>query len=239
MGADKNCAEARAFRAMLDRVRTATGAQTLPEIADLFHIRISSLDNARDDAERSGHYWRIALPRWSIQLYLGRGINPLWVTKGEGPMHLWLNRHDEKAAPATRRPRNNTPPQERPLLVPVCGPAPEDFAEGASPVGWIALSKAHIRPGVKVLRCDSDDFAPVVRQGAHVGIDTNRTCPTSGNVFALRLSAGNSTLRRIFHDEDRNRFLLRTPRSESPEEISPEDLAAGMLGRVVWVLQAL
>lgn len=59
---------------------------------------------------------------------------------------------------------------------------------------------------------ESDSFSPLVRRGAYVGVDTSRTHPISGEVYAVYM----------------------------PHEgvaLLPQDCPGRILGRVSWVLQ--
>lgn len=78
--------------------------------------------------------------------------------------------------------------------------------------GKIALPQSYVNAQTLVFHIESDSFSPLVRRGAYVGVDTSRTHPISGEVYAVYM----------------------------PHEgvaLLPQDCPGRILGRVSWVLQ--
>ena len=104
--------------------------------------------------------------------------------------------------------------------------------------GKIALPQAYVNAQTLVFRIESDSFAPLIRRGAHVGVDTSRTHPISGEIYAVFMPHEGVALKRLFLDGDQDRFILRTEQPAHPGvALLPPDCPERMLGRVSWVLQ--
>lgn len=89
-----------------------------------------------------------------------------------------------------------------------------------------------------VFHIESDSFSPLVRRGAYVGVDTSRTHPISGEVYAVYMPHEGVALKRLFLDGDHDRFILRTEQPAHPGvALLPQDCPGRILGRVSWVLQ--
>lgn len=74
--------------------------------------------------------------------------------------------------------------------------------------------------------------------GAYVGVDTSRTHPISGEVYAVYMPHEGVALKRLFLDGDHDRFILRTEQPAHPGvALLPQDCPGRILGRVSWVLQ--
>ena len=69
-------------------------------------------------------------------------------------------------------------------------------------------------------------------------VDTSRTHPISGEVYAVYMPHEGVALKRLFLDGDHDRFILRTEQPAHPGvALLPQDCPGRILGRVSWVLQ--
>lgn len=69
-------------------------------------------------------------------------------------------------------------------------------------------------------------------------MDTSRTHPISGEVYAVYMPHEGVALKRLFLDGDHDRFILRTEQPAHPGvALLPQDCPGRILGRVSWVLQ--
>ena len=102
----------------------------------------------------------------------------------------------------------------------------------------IALPQSYVNAQTLVFHIESDSFSPLVRRGAYVGVDTSRTHPISGEVYAVYMPHEGVALKRLFLDGDHDRFILRTEQPAHPGvALLPQDCPGRILGRVSWVLQ--
>ena len=204
------------FQEVYDRIRCATNARTQTELAAVLEIRQSSIS----DAKR-----RNSIPSdWYMKLFEKFGLNPDWIKSGTGPMFLKIDQ----------------------VYTPVEGP-PEGFHEEpahyADPNAISTLTKVYstqcaYEEGHPAPDIESDSFSPLVRRGAYVGVDTSRTHPISGEVYAVYMPHEGVALKRLFLDGDHDRFILRTEQPAHPGvALLPQDCPGRILGRVSWVLQ--
>lgn len=82
--------------------------------------------------------------------------------------------------------------------------------------GKIALPQSYVNAQTLVFHIESDSFSPLVRRGAYVGVDTSRTHPISGEVYAVYMPHEGVALKRLFLDGDHDRFILRTEQPPIP-----------------------
>ena len=226
------------FQEVYDRIRCATNARTQTELAAVLEIRQSSIS----DAKR-----RNSIPSdWYMKLFEKFGLNPDWIKSGTGPMFLKI---DQVYTPVEgppegfhEEPAHYADPNAISSLVKVYSterayeegqPAPELQTSGK-----IALPQAYVNAQTLVFRIESDSFAPLIRRGAHVGVDTSRTHPISGEIYAVFMPHEGVALKRLFLDGDQDRFILRTEQPAHPGvALLPQDCPERILGRVSWVLQ--
>ena len=112
-------------------------------------------------------------------------------------------------------------------------PAPELQTSGK-----IALPQSYVNAQTLVFLIESDSFSPLIRRGAYVGVDTTRTHPISGEIYAVFMPHEGVALKRLFLDGDQERFILRTEQPSHPGvALLPQDCQERILGRLSWVLQ--
>lgn len=71
-----------------------------------------------------------------------------------------------------------------------------------------------------------------------MGVDTTRTHPISGEIYAVFMPHEGVALKRLFLDGDQERFILRTEQPSHPGvALLPQDCQERILGRLSWVLQ--
>lgn len=220
------------YSATIARIKKVTGTRTQVELASLLGIKQSSIS----DAKRRN----VIPPEWRMKLFEKLGVNPTWILTGKGP--AYLRTEEGYVARDTRTPPDPaflSVPDARPRNMPVFGMG-LDMSGRPERVGNISLASSYARPGIFIVRCDVQVFAPTVLHGAYVGIDEKDKRPISGDMFAIRDRFGHIMFRRIYYDGNRIRFLLRSEDPACPEmELRPEDLAKDLVGKVAWVLQSL
>lgn len=223
------------YEEVMQRIKTVTNAKTQMELAALFGIRQSSISEAKR---------RNSIPSdWYMKLFEKLGVNPDWVKKGVGPVYL-----RSEAGYGAYESKKEAEDSEgngliRNILVPVYGTRYIDdqtLPPTLVPAGKITLPLAYAKLGVIVLHIEGDTFAPTIRKGAYVGIDTNAVHPVSGEIFAVLMPYEGVTLKRIFFDGVQVRFLLRVENPAYPEQVlTPEECKKRLFGRLNWILQAL
>lgn len=224
------------FQEVYDRIRSATNARTQTELAAVLEIRQSSIS----DAKR-----RNSIPSdWYMKLFEKFGLNPDWLKSGTGPMFLRVdnvytpagNALHEEAAPYGADPKAVS------MLVDVYStqcPYEEGHPLPAlATLGRIALPQTYAGAGIRVFLMESDAFAPLIRRGAYAGVDTSRTHPISGEIYAIYVPHEGVALKRLFFDSEQDRFLLRTEQAGYPGGVLlPQECADRIIGRLDWVLQ--
>lgn len=228
------------FQEVYNRIRCATNARTQTELAAVLEIRQSSIS----DAKR-----RNSVPAdWYLKLFEKFGLNPDWLKSGVGPMIL---RSDQGYVPMdvppgglSEDPAHYADPAAISALTTVYT-THSPYEEGSqapalTSIGKIALPQSHINSHTLVFQIESDAFAPLVRRGAYVGVDSSCTYPISGEVYAVFMPHEGVALKRLFLDGDRNRFLLRSEQPDYPDAVlAAEDCEERIVGRVSWVLQQI
>lgn len=226
------------FQEVYDRIRCATNARTRTELAAVLEIRQSSIS----DAKR-----RNSIPSdWYMKLFEKFGLNPDWIKNGTGPMFL---RIDQIYTPVEglpdgfhEQPAHYADPTAISSLAKVY--STQCAYEEGQPLpelrvtGKISLPQSYVNPDVLVFLIESDSFAPLIRRGAYVGVDTSRTHPISGEVYAVYMPHEGVALKRLFLDGDM--FILKTEQPGHPGiELQPKDCPERIIGRVAWVLQSM
>jgi phage repressor protein C with HTH and peptisase S24 domain len=229
------------FEETLERIKSATGVRTQVELAELLGLRQSSIS----DAKRRNSI----PPEWYLRLFHQFGLNPDWLSDGIDPKFLkpGLSRDD------TDSPRRlveggggygEASPQSRIVYVSGMGGAQQGSDEAGAwlpeHIGQLAIPETFHSDGLLVVRMEGGGMEPIIRNGAYVGVDPGRRSPISGDIFAVRLPVEGLVLKRLFIDQSGGRIVLRSEASGYPEQGLP--LPQGreqIVGRVVWVLQAL
>ncbi|QLA16622.1 LexA family transcriptional regulator [Desulfolutivibrio sulfoxidireducens] len=221
------------FEDAFERIKKSTGLRTQVEVAKLLDIRQSSIS----DAKR-----RKSIPDgWLIKLYQLYGLNPNWVLDGEQPQFLGerkgggLTVMESSEGYGARKPKHHT--------VPVCAMTLPEGAEGGwveTPVESITIADRFHRPSLLVVRMDEEHMEPLIRRGAFVGIDKDRKTIRSGGIYALDLPVEGLVIKRLSYDAENAKILLRSENTGfEDQQISAEEGASRVVGRVVWVLQEL
>lgn len=226
------------FQETYERICEITGVRTQVELANLLAIRQSSIS----DAKR-----RNSIPAdWYMKLFEQFGISPNWLKYGTGPRYL--NRPPAAGTPAAGDVVNEAgatfgDPLVRSVVTTVHGMScPAEGADLANlPVeGRIALPFGYAGKNILVFHVASGAFAPTVRKGAYIGIDTTQCHPVSGELYAMRMSYEGVALKRLYLDMDKGGFILRADSQGYPENfLTAAQCRERLLGKVVWVLQTL
>lgn len=226
------------FQEVYDRIRCATNARTQTELAAVLEIRQSSIS----DAKR----------RNSIPFRLVHET----VRKVRAQPRLDQERHrpdvpeDRSGIHAGRRPPEGfheepahyADPNAISTLTKVystqCAYEEGHPAPDLQTSGKIALPQSYVNAQTLVFHIESDSFSPLVRRGAYVGVDTSRTHPISGEVYAVYMPHEGVALKRLFLDGDHGPFHPEDGTARPPRRaLLPQDCPGRILGRVSWVLQ--
>lgn len=221
------------FDEAFDRIKKATGMRTQVEIAKMLDIRQSSIS----DAKR-----RQSIPdSWLIKLYQVYNLNPNWILDGELPQFLGEQRGGafpvkEPAEAYGRKPKNHQ--------MPVYSMTPDNTDQPGlwqeRPVEFLSVPDQLHRPGLLVVRMDESDMEPVIQRGAYVGIDKDRKTVRSGMLYALDMPVEGLIIKKVLHDAENARLVLRSENTKFTDQLLPaENAAERIVGRVVWVMQAV
>ena len=227
------------FQETYERICEITGARTQVELANLLAIRQSSIS----DAKR-----RNSIPAdWYMKLFEQFGISPNWLKYGTGPRYLNRQPAAEKQTAGDvlhEADASFGDPRVRSVVTTVYGMScPVDAGADMSslPVeGRIALPLSYAGKDILVFHVASGAFAPTVRKGAYIGINTTQRHPVSGELYAMRMLYEGVALKRLYLDIDKGGFILRADSQGYPENfLTAAQCRERLLGKVVWVLQTL
>ena len=220
------------FDEAFDRIKKATGMRTQVEIAKLLDIRQSSIS----DAKR-----RQSVPdSWLIKLYQVYNLNPNWVLDGDTPQFLGEQRGGalqvrEAAEAYGRKPRH--------YQVQVCSMSLMDGSDGPwteHPVESLTIPEQFHRPALVVVRTDESDMEPIIQRNAYVGIDKDRKAIRSGAIYALDMPMEGLVIKRVLHDTENSRLILRSENPNFSDQTIPAETAGDrIVGRVMWVIQEI
>lgn len=228
------------FEEIFDRIKVATNTRTQVELAEVLDIRQSSIS----DAKR-----RDSVPSdWYLKLFEKYGLNPDWLKSGLGPMYLKSEQGYEpydgpQAASLREEAAKYAEPDSKSQIVTVFGMQGIDAATGKwmpKSIGKLSIPLSMARPSVTVVKMDASSMEPLIRRGAYVGLDTDQKNILSGELYGVFIPFEGLGIRRIFLDEEKGRFVLRTENTDHPEQYLPvEKRDERVVGRAVWVLQQL
>lgn len=229
-----------AFEGIFSRIKRATNTRTQVEVAEVLEIRQSSIS----DAKR-----RDSVPSdWYMKLFEKFGLNPDWLKYGSGPMYLKSESGYEPfdapgAAGVAEDPARYAEPEGKSRVAVVysmqCDQGADECQKPRN-VGKIALSQALAGNAVMVFKMEAANMEPTIRKGAFVGVDTSLKNIVSGEVYAVFIPNEGVALKRLFHDVEKSRFILRSENPMHPEQHLPVDKRSDfIIGKAVWVQQTL
>ncbi len=229
------------FLEAYERIKFATHTRTQVELAQVLEIRQSSIS----DAKR-----RNSVPAdWIMKLFEKFGLNPDWLKQGVGPMYLRTEQgYQPQEAPAgglAEDPNYYGDPSAKSIILTVHGMSCEYKDNAKQPpqlpqVGKISLPLSFAESNITVLRMDAPNMEPSITRNAYLGVDTTATVPISGTLYALYSPHEGVVIRRLFLDDNANKYLLRSEASGYPEStVDVKTLTSRIMGRVVWVFQEL
>jgi SOS-response transcriptional repressor LexA len=220
------------FDEAFDRIKKSTGMRTQVEIAKLLDIRQSSIS----DAKR-----RQSIPdSWLIKLYQVYNLNPNWIIDGESPQFLGEQRGGalqvrDAGEAYGRKPKH--------YQMPVCAmPLTEQTQDSwkETVLETVTVPEQFHRPCLLVVRMDENDMEPLIARGAYVGIDKERRTIRSGALYALDLPVEGLVIKRLLHDAENSRFILRSENPTFQDQTIAADAAVDrVVGRVSWVFQEI
>lgn len=226
------------FGPVLDRIKDSTGARTQVELAAVLGIRQSSIS----DAKR-----RNSVPSdWYLKLFRKYGLNPDWLAMGRGPQYIKTKEgyhpYDEPALSSFHEDASAYgDPLAAGKAVTFYAMTGENTKEGKwKPVsaGEVSIPVAYDRESLLVIRMDGSAMEPLIRAGAYVGLDRDQTAVRSGELYAVQMPYEGLSLKRIFLDTEKGRYLLRSENPAHAEQaFSVEEFTDKIVGRVIWVVQ--
>jgi phage repressor protein C with HTH and peptisase S24 domain len=110
----------------------------------------------------------------------------------------------------------------------------------SEPVEHRLVPAAQARPSIVGVKVAGDSMAPLIADGAVVGVDREATIVVDGKVYLVYIPDEGITLKRAFLGAEG--LLLRSDNPLYPEIVLPRDLLRDrqvLLGRVCWVHQEL
>lgn len=210
------------FDNIFRRFLQVTGTNTQQELADVLGIKQSTISESKKR--------NTVPPGWYLTLFEARGVNPDWLKQGKGPVYL---RTEEGGYVEPARPTS-------PLMQGVSRPYYDSeglAAEDWTPAGCIVVPEPYAGRTVRILRMTGDGFAPTVRRGAFVGVDTEEVRPSSGDIYAVYMPLEGVVLKRIFCDGDT--LVLRADNPQHPDMLLAGGETGRLVGKAVWVFQSM
>lgn len=189
-----------------------------------------------------------------MKLFERFGLNPDWIKKGTGPMYLrtetgYAPVDSEQALTAREDASLYSDANAKNVVVSVFSMQPangqgngqggrsDSENSGHRVVGKLSVPLSLAGEGVKVFLLDSTGMEPLLRKGAHVGVDTNQKQIVSGELYAVALPYEGVGIKRVFPDSASSRAILRAENPHHPEISLPlEKLGESILGRIVWAI---
>lgn len=225
------------FTEIYERIKLATNCRTQVELAELLNIRQSSISDAKRRDSVPGD--------WYMKLFERFGLNPDWLKYGMGPLYLRTDTGygpqeapralAESAAPFGNEGARAAVVDVYDMACPYADDAPHP---ALSVAGRLALPQTFLRPSLRVLRLRGQAMEPLLREGAHIGVDTQDLEPVSGRTYALFAPLEGLVVRQLFLDGAQSGYILRAQSPDYPETpLDPALLQRRLLGRVVWSFQ--
>lgn len=230
----KQCDETlqRWFDEALGRIKTATGARTQVQLAEVLDVRQSSIS----DAKR-----RCSIPaEWYLKLYRSHGLDPDWISNGTEPVYLNPNKAKmpaesilkESAAPYGK-------PHSRGRVVSVStmsGAEGDKWAPQA--VADLNIPESYHVSGLVVVRVDNTAMDPIIKRGAFVGIDQDQKQHPDGDLCAVFFPHQGLIIRKAYLQN--GNFVLKAENGSYDDLTIPAaEMVKRTVGRVVWTMQKL
>lgn len=220
---------------VLDRIRKATKTSTQAELARLLEIRPSSMAEAIK---------RNSIPaEWYLKLFEKMGLNPEWLKKGTGPVHLrteygYITQGFTEEISGEPRPVSDF---EKCSLVQVysmrCAFS-ETMPSQLEPLRKLVLPMPYVERSHLVLYLDNGSFEPLLHKKAYIGVDRSSIHSCPGEIYALFVPYEGIVLKRLFFDLTGKNCILKCDAPGYPDNILPfEVYEKQLLGRLSWVLQ--
>ena len=217
------------FVEAIERIKSATGARTQVQLAEVLDVRQSSIS----DAKR-----RSSIPAdWYLKLYRTYGLDPNWIKDGTEPVYI----HPQKGrVTANELLKEPSAAYGKPLsrgkvasYSTLAGEDKEAETWTAAPTGEINIPESFSSPNLQVLYIDNASMEPIISRGAFVGIDTKTPVP-DGDLCAIYFQHQGILIRRMFF-ENQNVILKAESNAHQDLQIPATDMAKRCIGRVIWV----
>lgn len=155
----------------------------------------------------------------------------------------FLSSEAKEGETASIVPLGETPDGSAGSIVPVY-----QFAAGGPPLEWnevepiceVCIPQKFMFPGLMVVQVVGDSMAPLIKDGAYVGINKHATRLVPGKVYAVSVPYEGLTIKRVFLNIDKGELLLKPENPIHPEQhVSIEDRDGLIIGQVVWGMQGI
>ncbi|WP_027186130.1 LexA family transcriptional regulator [Desulfovibrio inopinatus] len=225
------------FEICMERIQSTTKAYTQVELAEILHIRQSSISDAKK---------RNSIPaKWLVTLLQKFRLNPDWVLLGEQPQYL-------EGTTDVPSHEIGTPKSTFPIHVPkriknktvivhsMSGSGTTGTPWEQKPVEQIMIPEHFYRPDMIVIVLESASLEPIIRKGSYIGIDPHQQNIISGELYAFDLPREGLVIRKAYVREDDDKILLSAFSQHFQEQALPFEFGQQrVFGRIVWILQEL
>lgn len=225
------------YKAILRRIRLVTNTKTQRQLGAELGFGQSTIA----ESER-----RHAIPsEWFIRLFEKRGVNPIWLKTGCGPVYL---RTETGYGPSSDSSdlENILPsdPMHACRLVTLysqrCHAGDSPNTPELEALSKMMLPAIYITPTMRPFQLDAETAAEFGVKSGYIGADTAQNRPRNGDLFALFLPPDRVILRRVIFSGDYANFLLYPNKASEPDlHISAQDCLPRLIGRVCWTLFSL
>lgn len=118
------------------------------------------------------------------------------------------------------------------------GPASEHWEP--EPMARACIPPEFWRQSLIVLKIKGDSMEPRIKRGAFVGVDIGDRDYVRGDIYAVYVPYEGLTVKRVSHDPAERALILESINpSHSPMRLPIEQREGLIVGRVVWVMQAV
>lgn len=229
------------FDEVFERMKLVTNTKTQVELAEVLGIRQSSIS----DAKR-----RNSVPSdWYIKLFEKFGLNPDWLKHAKGPQYLRNAQGDYKPFDSIdygalyEDKAKYEDPETANTVVTVHSmqcPVADQASWKPVPTGKLGVARKYAKETILVMQMESSAMEPLIQRDAYVGLDMEQKNIVSGEVYGVFLPYEGVALKRVFLDEDNERFILRSENPSHPEQyLELDKYKDRIIGRLSWVLQQL
>ncbi len=215
------------FKDAYARILDAANVRTQTEVARLLDIKQSSISDAKGK--------NVVPDGWLLKLYQKFKLEPDWILYGLGPRSLHNPVEGVSEGLATYA---GKAPEA--IVYAMSATNPEDGNWKRLPVTRIPLVESCIREKLLVTQMDNGSMDPIIRQEAFVGLDSGDSTIKSGEIYSLSIRGEGLVIKRVVRDlESKTLVLLSENPAYKPQRIPLDSQEFEVVGKVVWVIQAI